>query len=94
MAQRPAISVVLPFHGTHEEAERAVAALRAIARREGDELIVVDNSGDDVVPAADDVRVIGVRRRMRTGASARGARSSAILPVDTVPSRPSANVHA
>lgn len=56
--RRPAVSVVLPFHGTAEEAERALEALTAIDRRGADELIVVDNSGTGMVPARDGVRVV------------------------------------
>lgn len=55
---RPAVSVVLPFHGTPEEAEESLAALDAIERRDGDELVVVDNTGTGAVPERDGVRVL------------------------------------
>lgn len=55
---RPAVSIVLPFHGTPEEARRAVDALLAIDRGPGDEIVVVDNSGSGAVAARDGVRVI------------------------------------
>ena len=55
---RPAVSVVLPFHGTPDEARRAVQALQGIARAARDELIVVDNSGTGAVAATDGVRVV------------------------------------
>ena len=41
---RPAVSVVMPFAGDEESAQRALEALASIERRAGDELIVADNS--------------------------------------------------
>jgi GT2 family glycosyltransferase len=52
------VSVVLPFHGTPEEAGRALDALVAIDRTPEDELIVVDNSSAGIVPARAGVRVV------------------------------------
>ncbi len=45
---RPPVSVVMPFAGTAQEGQAAIAALLALVRREGDQLILADNSG--VVP--------------------------------------------
>lgn len=45
---RPGVSVVVPFHGSREKAERAAAALGALELRDGDELIVADNTEDAV----------------------------------------------
>ena len=55
---RPAVSVVLPFAGDREEAEEALDALAAIDLREGDEVVVVDNSADGVVPEREGVVVV------------------------------------
>lgn len=46
-AGRPAVSVILPFAGSDEEAEEAVGMLAQIALQAGDEIILVDNSGRD-----------------------------------------------
>jgi GT2 family glycosyltransferase len=45
---RPPVSVVVPFRGNAEDAERMFAALRRLELRKDDELIVSDNSGWDV----------------------------------------------
>ena len=42
---RPAVSVVVPFAGTRAAAEDVIAMLLGLERRDGDELIVADNSG-------------------------------------------------
>ena len=42
---RPAVSVVVPFRGDWAGADRLVAALRCLDIRDGDELIVADNTG-------------------------------------------------
>lgn len=47
---RPAVSVVVPFAGTREQAVAVIAMLGALETRPGDELIVADNSG--TVPTA------------------------------------------
>lgn len=46
--ERPAVSVILPFHGTAEEADGALAALAALELRPGDEVLVADNTEDGV----------------------------------------------
>jgi len=56
---RPAVSVVLPFFGDAGEAAATLRALAAIQRREGDEVIVVDNTPEGVAtPLGDGVRVV------------------------------------
>jgi GT2 family glycosyltransferase len=56
--ERPAVSVVLPFHGTRGEAEAALDALAAIALGSRDEVVVVDNSGAGAVPERAGVTVV------------------------------------
>jgi GT2 family glycosyltransferase len=46
---RPAVSIVLPFHGTAAEADAAVEALLAIDLLADDEIVVADNSGSGSV---------------------------------------------
>lgn len=53
---RPEIAVVMPFAGDRFRAQEAVAALRSLDVRPGDELILVDNSG--TVENADGVTLI------------------------------------
>lgn len=56
---RPAVSVVLPFAGDQEAAEHALTSLRQIDLRPGDEVIVVDNSGQEgVVPDQPGMRIV------------------------------------
>jgi Glycosyl transferase family group 2 len=53
---RPAVSVVMPFAGDADAAQGAIGALRVLALRPGDELILADNSG--VAASRDGVAVI------------------------------------
>jgi GT2 family glycosyltransferase len=53
---RPAVSVVMPFAGTHAAAEAALTALEALRTGPEDELILADNSG--TAPASDAVLVV------------------------------------
>ncbi len=53
---RPAVSVVMPFAGPRAEGEAAQAALLALKRDPGDELILADNSG--VVSPRDGLSVV------------------------------------
>jgi GT2 family glycosyltransferase len=46
------VSVVVPFAGSAEQALAVIAMLRALELRDGDELIVADNSGTVPSPAA------------------------------------------
>jgi GT2 family glycosyltransferase len=47
--QRPRVSVIVPFHGGESAARESMAALRAIELRDGDELLVADNTRDGVL---------------------------------------------
>jgi GT2 family glycosyltransferase len=49
LTARPAIGVVVPFRGSREAALATLEAMSAIALRDGDELVVVDNSDDGAV---------------------------------------------
>jgi cellulose synthase/poly-beta-1,6-N-acetylglucosamine synthase-like glycosyltransferase len=42
---RPPVSVVVPFAGSRNQAAAVVAMLRALATRDGDALLIADNSG-------------------------------------------------
>src|SRR3954454_16192541 len=48
---RPAISVVVPFAGSAEDARATVAALGRLALADGDEVVLVDNSAGGVAAA-------------------------------------------
>jgi mycofactocin glycosyltransferase len=48
---RPTVSVIVPFAGSQEELDGVVARLRALAVREGDELLIEDNRTDPAAPA-------------------------------------------
>jgi GT2 family glycosyltransferase len=64
---RPPVSVIVPFAGTEEDARRLLEALAHLKRREGDELLVVDNSPDAAVTA--DGRGVEVVRADRLASS-------------------------
>src|SRR5436309_2888832 len=49
---RQAVSVIVPFAGTVDDARSMLAALSRLAVSDGDELIVADNTGEGVAPAA------------------------------------------
>src|SRR4051794_15451387 len=49
--RRPPVTVIVPFHGDELAASTAMAALRRIELREGDELLVADNTADGVLAA-------------------------------------------
>jgi glycosyltransferase involved in cell wall biosynthesis len=78
---RPTVSVVVPFRGDAGGAQRTLAAVRRLQLREGDELVLADNSDDGVLADLADggVRVVRATRERssyharNTGASeARG----------------------
>lgn len=48
MPQRPPVSVIVPFHGSADDARSLVAALGRLALRDGDEVLVADNTVDGV----------------------------------------------
>src|SRR5439155_7360261 len=59
---RPGVSVVMPFAGTRDAAERALEGLGTLDTNPGDELLLVDNSGTlAAAPPAPDGRVRIVR---------------------------------
>jgi GT2 family glycosyltransferase len=59
---RPAVSVIVPFAGTINEARHLLDALEGLSLREGDELLVVDNSRGAVVPQRSGIEVVRARR--------------------------------
>jgi GT2 family glycosyltransferase len=67
---RPRVSVVVPFRGGRDEAERLVRSLAALRVQPGDELIVADNSDHGAALAA-----VGAARPIRA-VRAVGERSS------------------
>jgi GT2 family glycosyltransferase len=89
-ADRPAVSVVMPFAGDHAAAAAAVSALESLATGPGDELILVDNSPE---PVALDTSVRVIRAAgERSPAHARNAGAAAarnewilFLDADTIP---------
>lgn len=59
---RPAVSVVVPFRGTLGEAQRLLRALSSLDLRDGDEILVADNSPDPIVPDGRGVTVVRADR--------------------------------
>lgn len=86
MSERPAVTVVMPFAGGPAEAEQALAALRAIDRRPGDRLVLVDNNPTAVTAPQCDVEVIHATRERSSyyarNAGARAADTEWLLFVD------------
>src|SRR5215208_4893530 len=58
---RPSVSVIVPFRGDREAAKRMVAALTCLDPRDGDEVIVADNTSRGVA-AGSGVRVVAAAR--------------------------------
>jgi GT2 family glycosyltransferase len=78
--ERPSVSVVVPFRGDRAGAERLVAALRCLDLREGDEVVVADNTGEGAERwiAGDGMRLVrAVRERSAYHARNEGARTAA-----------------
>jgi GT2 family glycosyltransferase len=76
-SERPFVSVVVPFRGDRAAASRLVAALGDLDLREGDELIVADNTVDASATwiAGDGIRVVrATRERSAYHARNEGAR--------------------
>jgi GT2 family glycosyltransferase len=48
---RPPVSVIVPFHGDEAAASETMQALRGLELREGDELLVADNTAEGVLAA-------------------------------------------
>jgi glycosyltransferase involved in cell wall biosynthesis len=64
---RPAITVVVPFAGSEQQARAAIALLRTLATRPGDQLILSDNRG--TVPLAETTGIEVVRAAAEKSAS-------------------------
>jgi cellulose synthase/poly-beta-1,6-N-acetylglucosamine synthase-like glycosyltransferase len=84
---RPPVTVVVPFRGNDADARRLQEGLRLLRLREGDEVIVADNtdSGTDPIdgPATNVVRATGVRSAYHArNAGARAARNDWLLFMD------------
>jgi GT2 family glycosyltransferase len=75
--QRPPVSVVVPFRGGTDAAERLAASLARIEIRAGDEIIVADNSAKAVVRERAGVRVVRATRE-RSSYHARNAGAAAV----------------
>lgn len=60
--ERPPVSVVVPFAGEAADADAMLGELGRLALRDGDELIVADNSAGEAVPETKRVTVIRVGR--------------------------------
>jgi hypothetical protein len=76
-ASRPPVAVVLPFYGQPREAAAAAEQLGRLDTREGDELVLVDNTEDGAAAGAavpPGVRVV----RAELAASAYAARNSGV----------------
>ena len=60
MKPRPAVSVVVPFRGNRAEADGMLARIARLDRRDGDELIVADNTDDGLLAgmAAGELRTV------------------------------------
>lgn len=58
---RPPVSIVIPFAGPAAEVPEMLAAVLRIRRRPDDEVIVVDNTGAETVPAEEGVRVVSAQ---------------------------------
>lgn len=56
--RRPPVSVIVPFHGSAEEARQVIGSLAGIEVAPGDELILVDNTPQQAATAAEAVRVV------------------------------------
>jgi mycofactocin glycosyltransferase len=59
---RPAVSVVVPFAGTADEARQLLEALGRLERRAEDEVLVADNSPGAMVPKRSGVQVVRAGR--------------------------------
>ena len=60
---RPAVSVVMPFAGSADDAVRALAELERLELRPGDELILADNSADGAGTGSGRVAIVRAGRR-------------------------------
>ncbi|MEA2141761.1 MAG: hypothetical protein QOI64_191, partial [Solirubrobacteraceae bacterium] len=67
---RPGVSVVVPFHGSREKAERAAAALAVLQLGADDELIVADNTDDGAFAGLGGVRCDVIHTEVKRSAYA------------------------
>ena len=77
-SMRPAVGVVVPFRGSPVAVERLWSALRCLALRDGDEVVVSDNTANGAAAqlARDPVRVVqATRERSAYHARNEGARA-------------------
>jgi GT2 family glycosyltransferase len=49
LADRPPVSVVVPFHGSHRDARRTVSSMALIEVADGDEVVLADNTAAGVL---------------------------------------------
>lgn len=88
---RPRVAVIVPFHGTPEAALALLDAVGAIRLRDGDVIVVADNTGARAVPERDGVTVVradGERssyHARNVGAEATDAPWLAFVDADTTP---------
>lgn len=59
---RPAVSVIVPFAGSPADADQMLESLLHIDLEPDDEIIVVDNTGHQIVPNREGVRVVEASR--------------------------------
>jgi len=79
-SMHPPVSVVVPFRGDRAPAERMVAALGCLDLRDGEEVVLVDNTEDGVLATVDmdDVRVVAATGE-RSSYHARNAGANAAI---------------
>jgi len=74
---RPAVSVVVPFRGNRAAADRLLPALRSLDLRDGDEVVVADNTAAAHRIESDGIRVVrAARERSAYHARNEGARDT------------------
>ena len=88
MSERPPVSIVVPFGGGEHDARELFAALARIELRDGDELIVADNTIGGMPAAPSSIRVVrAVAQRSSYHArnvGAEAARNDWLLVMDAV----------
>ena len=88
-----AVSVIVPFAGELDSAAAAIASLRRLDLGDGDEVILVDNTPGEIVPATVDAAIQVVRAPQRqsayyarnAGAARAGGEWLLFLDADCVP---------
>jgi GT2 family glycosyltransferase len=76
--ERPPISVIVPFSGPQDEADEVCASLLALALRDGDEILLVDNSPHTIAdPAPPARRIRAIEERSSYYARNAGAAAAA-----------------